>query len=66
MWKAVCQTCGWASGEAYVQSVAEVIGEMHEVGDTGRKTVLKQARTFENGLEEKEGSGPQESKPSKP
>jgi hypothetical protein len=66
MWKTVCQKCGWTSGEAYLQSVAEAIGKLHEEDNAGHKVVMKQVSTFGTGVEEEENSGPQKPGPSKP
>jgi hypothetical protein len=54
MWKTVCPKCGWTSGEAYLQSVADAIGRIHEEDNPGHKVVMKQVATFANGLEGKE------------
>ncbi len=59
MWKTVCRECGWTSGEAYLQSVAEAIGRVHEEDNAGHKVVMKQVSTFGSGLEEKQDSEPQ-------
>jgi len=66
MWKSVCQKCGWTSGEAYLQSVAEAIGKLHEEDNAGHKVVMKQVSTFGTGVGEEENSGPQKPGPSKP
>jgi hypothetical protein len=66
MWKTVCQQCGWASGEAYLRSVAEAIGKLHEDDNAGHRVVMKETRTFGSGPEEEEGSKPQRPGPSKP
>ncbi len=58
MWKTVCPKCGWTSGEAYLQSVAEAIGRVHEEDNAGHKVVMKQVSTFGSGLEGKEDSEP--------
>lgn len=65
MWKTVCQQCKWTSGEAYLQSVAEAIGKLHEEDNAGHKVVMKQVSTFGTGVEEEENSGPQKPGPSK-
>ncbi len=59
MWKTVCRECGWTSGEAYLQSVAEAIGRVQEEDNAGHKVVMKQVSTFGSGLEEKQDSEPQ-------
>ncbi len=59
MWKTVCRECGWTSGEAYLQSVAEAIGRVHEEDNAGHKVVTEQVSTFGSGLEEKKDSEPQ-------
>lgn len=61
MWKAVCQQCAWTSGEAYLQSVAEVIGKMHEDGNAGHKVAMKEAWRFGD-----EHEGDESAKPQKP
>jgi hypothetical protein len=66
MWKTVCQKCKWTSGEAYLQSVAEAIGKLHEEDNAGHTVVMKQVSTFGTGVEEEENSGPQKPGPSKP
>jgi len=66
MWKTVCQKCKWTSGEAYLQSVAEAIGKLHEEDNAGHKVVMKQVSMFGTGVEEEENSGPQRPGPSKP
>jgi hypothetical protein len=66
MWKTVCQKCEWTSGEAYLQSVAEAIGKLHEEDHAGHKVVMKQVSTFGTGVEEEENSGPQKPGPFKP
>ena len=58
MWKSVCQKCGWSSGEAYLKSVAEAIGKVHEEDNAGHKVEMKQVSTFASDLEGKEGTGP--------
>jgi hypothetical protein len=59
MWKSVCQKCGWTSGEAYLKSVAEAIGKVHEEDNAGHKTEMKQVSTFGSEPEGKVDSGPQ-------
>ena len=66
MWKTVCQQCRWTSGEAYLQSVAEAIGKLHEEDNAGHKVVMKQVSAFGAGVEEEENSEPQKPGPSKP
>jgi len=66
MWKAKCQSCEWTSGEAYLQSVAQAIGKLHEDDNAGHKVVMKQVSTFGAGDEEEENSRPQKPGPSKP
>jgi len=66
MWKSVCQKCGWTSGEAYLQSVAEAIGKLHEEDNAGHKVVMRQVSTFGTAVGEEENSGPQKPGPSKP
>ncbi len=58
MWKTVCRNCEWTSGEAYLQSVAEAIGKVHEEDHAGHKVVMKQVSTFGSDLEGKEDSEP--------
>lgn len=65
MWKTVCQQCWWASGEAYLRSVAEAIGKLHEDDNVGHKVVMKESRTFGSGPEGEEGSKSQGPGPSK-
>ena len=66
MWKTVCQKCEWTSGEAYLQSVAEAIGKLHEEDNAGHKVVMKQVSTFGGGVKEEDSSGPQRPGPSNP
>jgi hypothetical protein len=66
MWKTTCQTCEWTSGEAYLQSVAQAIGKLHEEDNAGHKVVMKEVSTFGTRVEEEENSGPQKPGPSKP
>jgi hypothetical protein len=66
MWKTVCQQCKWTSGEAYLQSVAEAIGKLHEEDNVGHKVAMKEVSTFGRGLDEKDdperhGPGPSKS-----
>ena len=66
MWKTDCRTCGWTSGEAFLKSVAEAIGKLHEEDNPGHKVEMKQVSTFGSGLEGKddpEPHGPASSKP---
>ena len=65
MWKTVCQQCGWTSGEAYLRSVAEAIGKLHEEDHVGHKVAMKEVSTFGSGVEDDEGSKPQGPGPSK-
>jgi hypothetical protein len=63
MWKSVCQKCGWSSGEAYLQSVAEAIGRVHEEDNKGHKVMMKEVPTFGSDPEgESEPRGPASSK----
>ena len=66
MWKTVCQQCRWTSGEAYLQSVAEAIGKLHEEDNAGHKVAMKEVSTFGRGLDEKDDSKPKSPGPSKP
>ncbi len=54
MWKSVCRKCKWTSGEAYLKSVAEAIGKVHEEDHAGHKVVMKQVATFGSAHEEHE------------
>ena len=65
MWKAKCQTCEWTSGEAYLKSVAQAIGKLHEEDNAGHKVAMKQVSGFGSEEEEKDSSGPQGPKVSK-
>ena len=58
MWKSVCRNCGWTSGEAYLKSVADAIGRVHEEDNAGHKVVMKQVPTFGSEPVEKEESEP--------
>ena len=58
MWKSVCRKCKWTSGEAYLKSVAEAIGRVHEEDNAGHKTEMKQVATFGSEPEGGEGSKP--------
>ena len=66
MWKTVCQTCEWTSGEAYLRSVAEAIGKLHEEDKAGHKVVIKEVSAFGTGAEEEDNSEPQKPGRSKP
>ncbi len=46
MWKAVCPKCGWSSGEAYLQSVADAIGKVHEQDNVGHKVEMQETPSF--------------------
>lgn len=59
MWKSVCRKCKWTSGEAYLKSVAEAIGRVHEEDNAGHKVEMKQVATFGSEPEGDEGSEPQ-------
>jgi len=65
MWMTVCGKCGWTSGEAYLKSVAEAIGKVHEEDNAGHKVVTKQVSTFGSEPEGKEDSERQGPGPSK-
>jgi hypothetical protein len=65
MWKAVCPECGWTSGEAYLKSVAQAIGKLHEEDNAGHRVVMEEVSTFGSGVEDEEGSKPQGPGPSK-
>lgn len=65
MWKTVCRECGWTSGEAYLKSVAEAIGKLHEEDNAGHRVVTEEVSTFGSGVEDEEGSKPQGPGPSK-
>ncbi len=65
MWKTVCPKCGWTSGEAYLRSVAEAIGRVHEEDNAGHKVEMKQVSTFGSEPEGGENSEPQGLGPSK-
>ena len=65
MWKTVCRNCEWTSGEAYLQSVAEAIGRVHEEDHAGHKVVTKQVSMFGSdlgGTGDSESHGPEPSK----
>ena len=64
-WMTVCGQCGWTSGEAYLKSVAEAIGKVHEEDNAGHKVVTKQVSTFGSEPEGKEDSERQGPGPSK-
>ena len=66
MWKTACQQCGWESGGAYLRSVAETIGKLHEEDQAGHKVVMMEVSTFGTGVEEEENSGSQKPGSSKP
>ena len=65
MWMTVCQKCRWTSGEAYLKSVAEAIGKVHEEDHAGHKVVMEKVSTLGRGLGGKEDSKPHRPKPSK-
>jgi hypothetical protein len=65
MWKTVCQKCEWTSGEAYLRSVVEAIGKLHEEDHAGHKVKMKQVSTFGSGVEEEENTKPQKPGPTK-
>ena len=56
MWKTVCQKCGWTSGEAYLKSVADAIGKLHEEDNAGHTVVAKEVATFGSETEGKKDS----------
>jgi len=65
MWKTVCRKCGWTSGEAYLKSVAEAIGKVHEQDHAGHKVVIEKVSTLGRkpaGKEVSEPHGPGSSK----
>ncbi len=62
MWKTVCRKCKWTSGEAYLKSVAEAIGRVHEEDHAGHKVVMKQVATFGSEHEGHEGKDDSESR----
>jgi hypothetical protein len=66
MWKTVCQQCKWASGEAYLRSVAETIGKLHEDDNAGHQVVMKETRSFGSAPEEEDGSKSSGPGPSRP
>jgi hypothetical protein len=66
MWKSKCQTCEWTSGEAYLKSVAQAIGKLHEEDNAGHKVAMKQVSTFDSGVEEKETQDLKGRKPPSP
>jgi hypothetical protein len=59
MWKTVCRKCGWTSGEAYLKSVAESIGKLHEQDNAGHTVKMQKVATFGAEPEEDEDSEPQ-------
>ncbi len=65
MWMTVCRKCKWTSGEAYLKSVAEAIGKVHEEDHKGHKVVTEKVSTLGRGLEGKEGSKHHRHGPSK-
>jgi len=65
MWITVCRKCGWTSGEAYLKSVAEGIGKLHEEDNAGHRVVMEKVSTLGRGLEGKEDSEPHGPGPSK-
>ena len=65
MWKTVCPKCGWTSGAAYLRSVAQAIGKLHEEDNAGHRVVMEEKPTFGSGIEEKDDSERQGSGPSK-
>jgi hypothetical protein len=58
MWKTVCRKCGWTSGEAYLKSVAEAIGKVHEEDNAGHRVMMEKVSTLGRKLAEKEDSEP--------
>ena len=66
MWMTVCGKCGWTSGEAYLKSVAEAIGKVHEEDNAGHKVVTKQVSTFGSEPEGREDSEHQKGDVSSP
>jgi len=66
MWKTVCRNCGWTSGEAYLKSVAESIGKLHEEDNAGHRVQMQKVTTFGSEPEEADDSGPHGPASSKP
>ena len=58
MWLTLCQKCGWTSGEAYLKSVAEAIGKVHEQDHAGHMVVIEKVSTLGRKLARKEDSEP--------
>ena len=58
MWKTVCGKCGWTSGEAFLKSVAESIGKLHEEDNAGHSVEMQKVATFGAEPERKEESEP--------
>ncbi len=53
MWQTVCRMCKWNSGEAYLKSVAEAIGKVHEEDHKGHKVATEKVSTLGRGLDGK-------------
>jgi hypothetical protein len=66
MWKTVCKECGWTSGEAYLKSVAEAIGKLHEEDHAGHRVATKNVPTFGSDVDETADAKPEGSGPAKP
>jgi hypothetical protein len=65
MWKTVCKKCGWTSGEAYLKSVAESIGILHQQDNAGHSVVMQRVATFgaePEAKDDSEAQGPASSK----
>ena len=58
MWITVCRECGWTSGEAYLKSVAEAIGKVHEDDNDGHRVMMMKVSTLGRGVEGKVDSDP--------
>ena len=65
MWKTVCRNCKWTSGEAYLKSVAQAIGKVHEEDHKGHKVEIEKVSTLGRALEGKEDSKHRRPGPSK-
>jgi hypothetical protein len=49
MWVAVCRNCLWASGEAYLRSVADYMATVHMEDHAGHKVVVRQPGNVQEG-----------------
>ncbi len=64
MWAAVCRDCMWASGEAYLRSVADYMATVHAQDHSGHKVTVGQVGKPTKAAENNAGR-PEASRPSR-